>query len=140
MRIEGYAALFGVEDLEGDVIHAGAFRQSLLHRTEVPMLLRHQARHACGMWRTFVEDGRGLYVRGETAPSAPAGLLAERLVRNGMDGLSIGFIARAHARRTRGRDLFAIDLIEISIVPEPMAPRARISRVDTSREKELQHA
>ena len=34
--IEGYAALFGIADLEGDVVRAGAFRQSLAALATIP--------------------------------------------------------------------------------------------------------
>jgi len=140
MRIEGYAALFGEPDLEGDVIRAGAFRRSLRERPVVPMLLLHQPRLACGQWTSLREDGRGLFVRGEIQASAPAGLLAQRCVRAGMDGLSIGFRTNLFARRPDGRDLHDLTLIEISIVPEPMAPRARLTRVPTQEEKALSDA
>ena len=128
MHIEGYAALFGVADLEGDVIHAGAFRDSIAARASAPMLLRHDPRLVAGVWRELREDARGLYVRGAIATDAPAGFLAARAVAGGMDGLSIGFRTRAQRARPGGRDLYAIDLIEISIVPVPMAPRARLVR------------
>lgn len=137
MRIEGYAALFGVADLEGDVICAGAFTDSLRERASIPMLLRHQARLLCGVWDVLCEDGRGLRVEGSIQSGAPAGLLAQRLVCDGLDGLSIGFRTRSSAPRRNGRTLYAIDLIEISLVPEPMAPRARLFRVRPSHEKEM---
>lgn len=125
MILEGYAALFGVADLEGDTIHRGAFRRTI---APVPMLLRHDARLRAGAWLALVEDARGLFVRGQIDASAPAGLLAMHAVGDGMDGLSIGFRTLAQRRRPHGRDLYDIDLIEISIVPRPMAPLARIAR------------
>ena len=42
--IEGYASLFGVEDLAGDVVRAGAFARSLLRGAPVGMLLSHVGR------------------------------------------------------------------------------------------------
>lgn len=141
MWLEGYAALFGVADLEDDVIHAGAFRDSLARNAAAPMLLRHDARLVAGSWVQMQEDARGLFVRGMVSPVAPAGALAARLVAGGMDGLSIGFRAIAQRpRRGGGRDLFVIDLIEISIVPRPMAPRARLSRARTSGSERMLHA
>jgi HK97 family phage prohead protease len=124
MILEGYAALFGVADLEGDTIHRGAFRRS----TPVPMLLRHDARLRAGVWFALAEDARGLFVRGRIEADAPAGLLAMHAVTDGLDGLSIGFHTLAQRRRRGGRDLYDLDLIEISIVPRPMAPLARIAR------------
>ncbi len=126
--IEGYAALFGVADTEGDVIHVGAFRDSIVARLSLPMLLRHDPRLVAGAWHELREDSRGLHVRGAITAEAPAGFLAARFVNAGMDGLSIGFRTRAQRMRPGGRDLYDIDLIEISIVPVPMAPRARLIR------------
>jgi HK97 family phage prohead protease len=46
--IEGYASLFGVEDLAGDVVRAGAFARSLQAGLSVGMLLNHGGRRqAC---------------------------------------------------------------------------------------------
>ncbi|MBT9446537.1 MAG: HK97 family phage prohead protease [Hyphomonadaceae bacterium] len=129
--VEGYAALFGVADLEGDVVRAGAFRDSLARASAIPMLVRHDPRLVAGVWSVFEEDARGLHVQGRILRSAPAGGLAMRLVQRGVDGLSIGFRTRAARPLTQGRELVAIDLIEVSIVPTPMAPRARFARVST---------
>lgn len=137
MRVEGYAALFGVADREGDVIHAGAFRRA---RSPAPMLVRHDARLVAGLWTELAEDARGLFVRGVIEMKAPAGALARRLVQRGVDGLSIGYRAVVQRPRPGGRDLFEIDLIEISIVPEPMVPRARLTRVAAATEEGLAHA
>jgi hypothetical protein len=128
MIVEGYAALFGVADLERDIVHRGAFRRSILERSTAPMLLRHDSRLRAGTWFRLREDVRGLFVRGRIEADAPAGALAMRLIGEGVDGLSIGFRTLVQRKRADGRDLYDLDLIEISIVPRPMAPRARLSR------------
>jgi hypothetical protein len=133
--IEGYAALFGVADLGGDVVRAGAFRESLARDRTLPMLVRHDPRLVAGEWRVCVEDARGLFVRGAIMPQARAGLLAMRLVARGVDGLSIGFRTRLARIAPRGRDLLALDLLEVSIVPTPMAPRARLTRISSDERK-----
>jgi uncharacterized protein len=131
--VEGYAALFGIADLEGDVVRAGAFRDSLARASSIPMLVGHDPRLVAGAWSGFKEDARGLHVRGRILRSAPAGGLAMRLVQRGVDGLSIGFRTRTARPLTQGRELVALDLIEISIVPTPMAPRARFARIHEDR-------
>lgn len=133
LLIEGYASLFGVEDLAGDVVRAGAFARSLARGGGVPMLLQHRGGQVAGVWTRIREDGRGLFARGLVTGDTAAGQLAMRMAGNGeMSGLSIGFIAREwSAKRERGRDLKAIELREISLVSEPMAPAARF-RVLTS--------
>ena len=118
--IEGYAAIFDRPDLSGDVIRAGAFGRSL--RTGVPpMLLQHQAGAFVGRWVRITETGHGLLVRGLVENEA-----AERLIGQGLNGLSIGFRPRVWTERvTGGRLLADIDLVEVSLVSEPMQPAAR---------------
>lgn len=122
--IEGYAALFGVADLSGDVVRAGAFAQSL-KTGPVPMLLQHRSGVRAGHWTRLVEDGRGLFVRGLIEmPSA------HLMLREGLAGLSIGFRARLWKPRPEGgRDLISIDLVEISLVAAPMQPLARFTEI-----------
>jgi HK97 family phage prohead protease len=132
--IEGYASLFGVEDLAGDVVRAGAFArtlaQTLARRTAVPMLLHHAGGRA-GHWSVLREDGRGLFVRGLVTGESPAGKAALKLIGDRtMTGLSIGFIARDWSpRRGRGRDLKEVELREVSLVTSPMLPGARFAPV-----------
>jgi len=125
--IEGYASLFGVEDLAGDVVRAGAFTRTLARGAGVGMLLAHVGGRTAGRWTTLREDGRGLFVRGFVSDTTPAGAAALKLIAAGeLDGLSIGFVARDWSPRTsRGRDLKEIELREISLVVSPMLPGAR---------------
>lgn len=132
--IEGYAALFGVADLEGDVVHKGAFRASLsARRTPLPMYVQHDARLRAGVWRTAYEDARGLYVKGEIEADAPAASMARRMIARGADGLSIGFVTRQAVTSGSGRALYQIDLLEASLVTVPMQPLARLFRAGASR-------
>lgn len=126
--VEGYAALFGAADLEGDVVIAGAFRDSLRRRAKpLPMLVQHEQRLLAGVWDDIREDARGLYVRGRIAAAAPGAARARRLLAAGADGLSIGFVTLASEKLARGRALLEIELLEISIVMEPMQPLARLN-------------
>lgn len=120
--IEGYASLFGIEDRARDIVRAGAF--SACASTEaMPMLLQHQAGAKIGRWVRIVEDGRGLFVRGLIEAAS-----AKSLVKNGLNGLSIGFRPRVWTLRSGGgRVLSKIDLVEISLVAEPMLPTARFN-------------
>ena len=125
--IEGYASLFGVEDLAGDVVRAGAFTRTLARGGEVRMLLSHGGGRTAGRWTTMREDGRGLFVRGLVTDETAAGQAALKLIgERAMSGLSIGFIARDWSPRVvRGRELREIELREISLVTSPMLPGAR---------------
>jgi HK97 family phage prohead protease len=133
--IEGYASLFGVEDLVGDVVRAGAFTRSLMRERNVGMLLNHRGGRMAGRWTTIREDGRGLFVRGLVEDETAAGVMALSQIREGrLNGLSIGFIARDWAPRTaRGRELREIDLREISLVAAPMLQSARFAAVGGAR-------
>ncbi len=126
MLIEGYAALFGVADMAGDVVRAGAFARTLSAGAR-PMLYQHRPGKVAGRWVRMTEDGRGLYVRGLIEDATPEGRAAISLARQGkMDGLSIGFRpVRWSPRVGGGRDLTQIELVEVSLVAFPMAPRAR---------------
>jgi len=120
LLIEGYASLFGVEDSVHDKVRAGAFAAALRRRS-VPMLLQHKAGAAAGHWVRMIEDGRGLFVRGLVEREA-----AKNLVQNGLNGLSIGFQAQVWtARPGSGRVLVKTDLMEVSLVAQPMLDQAR---------------
>ena len=122
--IEGYASLFGVEDLSGDVVRAGAFSQ-LERAPALPMLLQHRPNAEIGHWVRLIEDARGLFVRGLINEKS-----ATCLVRNGLDGLSIGFRPRVWTLRPGGgRVLSKIELVEVSLVANPMLPSARFKLV-----------
>lgn len=129
MIVEGYAALFGVADLMGDIVRAGAFRVSLSRRAgELPMLVEHERRLHAGYWRDVREDGRGLFVRGEVLDDLPGAARAHQLTARGVDGLSIGFVPIvARTSAGGGRVLEEIDLLEVSIVNFPMQPQARLT-------------
>ncbi len=131
LLIEGYASLFGLSDVCGDVVRAGAFTRSLRRASGLPMLLQHRQGAVAGRWLRMSEDGRGLFVRGLIESRAAAHLAA-----GGMDGLSIGFRPVLwQARAPCGRELIEVDLVEISLVAEPMQRRARFSVLGQERKR-----
>lgn len=133
--IEGYASLFDRVDMAKDAIAPGAFRASLAARgvNGVRLLWQHDAKGPIGVWRSLIEDERGLRVVGELNPVAARARDVFALIRQGaVDGLSIGFKA-VRARndpRSGVRRLVAIDLWEISIVTFPMLSGARVFAVE----------
>lgn len=124
LLIEGHAAVFGLPDRSGDIVRAGAFARSL--RQGVPaMLLQHQSGAIAGRWVRVTETGYGLFVRGLIESESAA-----RLARDGLDGLSIGFRPRLWTPRAEGgRVLADVELVEISLVADPMQPAARFEHV-----------
>lgn len=128
--IEGYASLFNVPDLNGDVVAPGAFRKALRNAPDVRMLWQHAPEAPVGRWRRLEEDARGLWVEGELLLASASARDAYELLSGGaLDGLSIGFKTVRAAKETRGRRILEADLWEVSIVTFPMAPGARIARV-----------
>lgn len=129
LLIEGYASLFGIPDAGGDIVRAGAFARSLQRAAHLPMLLQHRPGAIAGRWVRMIEDGRGLYVRGLVE-----GRVAQGLVRDGLDGLSIGFRPRLwKPRLPDGRELIEVDLVEVSLVRSPMQARARFALMGLER-------
>jgi uncharacterized protein len=111
----GYAALWDRVDRAGDVVRRGAFAGA----GDVPLLWRH-AGAAVGRV-TVAEDEVGLRVEGlvEDVASAAA-------VRSGVvEGLSIGF-RPVRARQGAWRELLAVELVEVSLVPVPVQAGARV--------------
>lgn len=133
-EFEGYASLFNVEDLGGDIVMPGAFRQSLRERgvRGVKMLWQHDAAQPVGVWLSIVEDHRGLKVKGRLNLASAKAREVLALMRDGaVDGLSIGFRARVARRDAASgtRRLYKLDLWEISLVTFPMLPQARVDAV-----------
>lgn len=130
LAFSGYASLWGVADLNGDVVQRGAFARSL-ERTGVAgvrMLHNHESRSPVGVWDRIAEDERGLFVAGRLEDWSAESRFARALVRAGaLDGLSIGFRSRKARREARLRVLEDVELWEVSLVTFPMLPGARLS-------------
>jgi len=134
--IVGYASVFGLKDLQGDIVPAGAFARSLRGwkavRQTPAMLWQHMPKSPCGDWLELREDAIGLLVRGQIDMKSRTGQAAWRAVRSGrVNGLSIGYlVARDHYDTARkARVLDEIRLEEISLVTLPANPAARISGI-----------
>ena len=126
MLIEGVASVFLETDSSGDRVRPGAFAASLSHAPAIPMLWRHQSGALAGVWSKLRETGKGLEVRGLIDREKPYGRLALKHVGTGLNGLSIGFRPRRwRMRPDGGRDLIEVDLVEVSLVRNPMANSAR---------------
>ena len=128
LAIQGYASLWGVADLNGDVTARGVFADSLAKTGAggVRMLHQHESRAVVGVWDRMVEDERGLWVEGRIEDWSAEARYAAALTRAGaLDGLSIGFRATKARRDGRLRVLSRAELWEVSLVTFPMLPGAR---------------
>ena len=119
VRFAGYAAVFDRVDRGGDVVRRGAFGAP----GAVPLLWQHGGAPV-GVIESVAEDARGLRVIGRIDDARLAGLVKAGAV----DGLSFGYRVRG-SRTGRVRELTALDLIEVSLVAQPMQPLARVRAV-----------
>lgn len=113
VRFAGYAAIFDHPDRGGDIIRKGAFDGA---KAGLPVFWCHDATRRIGTVDTLVEDDRGLRVTGTiTGRAVPIG-----------QALSFGYRVRAAGTTGPFRELNALDLIEVSLVAQPMQPLARV--------------
>lgn len=130
MRFAGYAALFDRPDKGGDVIRRGAFAGSLGEGKAVPLLWQHQAGAVIGRIEHLSEDSRGLRVIAELGDGAEARRAAGLLSGGKIDGLSFGYRVRSAAGSGPYRELREVELVEVSLVADPMQPKARVHAVE----------
>lgn len=124
LRMAGYAALFGVPDAARDIILPGAFAATLAGRTTpLPLLWQHRPGQRIGWIETAQEDARGLRVVAALDPGTRARAL---LTGRAVSGLSFGYRARAFRLTPQGRELAAVELLEVSLVTHPLQHNARV--------------
>lgn len=139
--IEGYASLFNVVDIGGDIVAPGAYRASLerlaAEDRKIKMLWQHEPNAPIGIWDDVREDGKGLYVKGRVIQDVTKGREALKLIEAGaVDGLSIGYRTINARKDENGRRILQkVELWEVSIVTFPMLPSATIaSKADVPKE------
>lgn len=147
MEFSGYGAVFGNIDSYGDMIAPGAFADSLAEARKTgrwpAMLSQHGAMGLTsedmtpiGVWTDMAEDGHGLKMTGVLADTQ-RGIEMHKLMkmkpRPAIDGLSIGYVAKAWTPRTKPeeprRTLTKIHLVETSPVTFPANGKARVTDV-----------
>lgn len=124
IRFAGYAAIFDRPDSGGDIVRKGAFAAAPVR--DVPIFWQHDTGQRIGTIEMLKEDRRGLRVIGRLAGG--------RAVAPGQ-GLSFGYRVRA-ARKGAFRELTDLELIEVSLVAQPMQPLARVHAVENHQEGE----
>jgi HK97 family phage prohead protease len=127
LRFAGYAALFGIADGAGDTIRPGAFAKVLAETQDFPLYWQHNPAQPIGRVEAIAEDRRGLRViaRLDSHDSRAADLL----LRGEVSGLSFGYRARGYQRVADGRVLEDIELLEVSLVTDPLQAGARVHLV-----------
>jgi HK97 family phage prohead protease len=126
VRFAGYAAVFERPDRGGDIVRKGAFARALARAGEIPLLWQHKADAVIGRIEHLSEDERGLRVI-----AAVGDARASRLLGSGkVDGLSFGYRVREAKSAGAHRELIELDLVEVSLVANPMQPKARVHAVE----------
>jgi uncharacterized protein len=130
VRFAGYAAVFHRPDRGGDIIRRGAFARALDRAGEVPLLWQHKAGAVIGRIEHLAEDERGLRVIAVLGDGR-----ASRLLESGkVNGLSFGYRVREAKSAGALRELIELDLVEVSLVANPMQPKARVHAVETRKQ------
>lgn len=131
--VAGYASLFGLRDLGGDIVQKGAYGASLARLKTagraVKMLWQHDPAQPIGVWDEVREDAIGLWVKGRILTEVEKGREAAALLGAGaIDGLSIGYRTVRAERDGKGQRLLAeLELWEVSLVTFPMLTQARVT-------------
>jgi HK97 family phage prohead protease len=128
MRFAGYAAVFDRPDKGGDVIRRGAFLRAIERAREIPLLWQHKPGAVIGRIEHLSEDERGLRVIAALGDERAGRLLLER---GKVDGLSFGYRVREAKSAGGVRELISLDLVEVSLVAQPMQKLARVHAVET---------
>jgi hypothetical protein len=118
--------VFGHPDKGGDIIRKGAFAVALRRTGEVPLLWQHKAGMVIGRIEHLSEDERGLRVIASVGDAKASRLL----VSGKVDGLSFGYRVREAKSAGALRELIELDLVEVSLVANPMQPMARVHAVE----------
>jgi len=138
-NFSGYGSVFNVIDKGGDIVAPGAFAESLAKWAKsgrsVPVLWQHQTDQPIGAWDNLKEDDHGLM--GEASlwlDEAPYARLAHKgMQTKTITGLSIGYRVKDYSvnKDTGVYTLQKLDLVEISVVTNPMNDDARVADVKT---------
>lgn len=144
--IEGYASVFNVEDLHGDVIDPGAFSKTIAERVptgKVKMFDTHQwdIGHLLGTVIEAREDSRGLWFKGQLSNAPSVKDLRLKMIEGHVTEASIGFDSvRERFEEVDGKSVRHIEelkLYEISAVPFGANEHTRISAKSVSNFKDL---
>lgn len=122
---EGFASTFGNIDSDGDIIHKGAFLESLKKRMPV-VLWQHNSREPIGMPISLEETDEGLFIRARLPKSDTfvSGRVIPQMKVGSVTKMSIGFfILEANEQKVEDDrwilNITKVDLREFSLVTFP---------------------
>lgn len=140
---KGYGAVFGNVDLGRDRVHKGAFENTLKlvkdGARRIKMLWQHDRRNPIGVYNSLKEDDKGLFVEGQLVKGVRQADEAHLLMKaRALEGLSIGFHTKRYDidKEEMVRNLYELDLHEISPVTFPMNTEATVTSVKSVKDFE----
>lgn len=133
----GYGSVFNVTDYGNDMVEPGAFEKSLKlwgnSGRVVPVLWQHKTDEPIGAWPDLSEDDHGLLGKADLwIEDAPYARIAHKGMKTKtITGLSIGYRVKRESfdKKAGVNRLHELDLVEISVVTNPMNDEARVSAV-----------
>lgn len=138
-RISGYAAVFGNEDTHGDIIVKGAFTSTLAkwkadsQLSKIVLMTRHNMDKRylpIGLITELTQDDKGLWLEAELTPNlSEAEYWKARLEQGDFVGLSVGYFVDDSEVIDGIRYLYALDLLEVSLVDEPSNSEAYVAEI-----------
>jgi HK97 family phage prohead protease len=134
---EGMASPFGGSpDSYGDVVDPGAYADTLAEHkrkgTMPLMLWGHNPDEPIGVWESLAEDGTGLRGKGRLLRGVRKAEEVYIMLKNkAVRGLSIGYRVIEAVPEGKITRLKKLDLLEVSVVAFPAAPRARVTGIKT---------
>ena len=133
LKISGYAAIFGIQDSQGDIISRNAFDTTLNSGKIIHILYEHYRNSKIGFITSAIQNSKGLYINGIIDLNDSddfAQNLAEMIISGFINGLSIGYktLSSFYNKSSLARYLTSIDLREISIVKIPANPYTVVSK------------
>jgi HK97 family phage prohead protease len=117
-------------DREKDIITRTAFDRTIeawqRSGKNIPLLFEHSTTVVGSVDpQSMLTSKAGLIVAGEVDRSTGEGQQVWRSIKSGVAGFSIGYVSEDRPRKGGGRELFEIDLLEISATSRPMHPATR---------------
>ena len=141
-RISGYASVFGNKDSYGDVVTKGAF-SSFLHKISlsgkvVPVFYGHNMEDPkanIGRVLSLSEDDYGLKFDAQLDLSGNTygRIVYEQLKDGRLDSMSFGYQVLDYSMEKDVTELRELELYEISVVPIPANPAAKVTGVKAGR-------
>jgi len=126
----GYASVFNIVDSDMDMIMNGAFKHGIVDNT-IRILWQHDMNQQIGFVTMILEDNYGLYIEGVIFSNTLLGKkIVDMISRGVVSGLSIGYSIAKNNFLHGVNHIHEIDLVEISIVPNPANEYARIIAID----------